>query len=282
MGKSKIQWTDYTYNEWISCTAISEACKFCYAEKFATRYGFSEWGPTAKRNRVSESTRKNPYRWGRKAIKENTRFRVFCSSLSDVFDDHESIHKEWRDNIFKSMRETSGGLDWLLLSKRPNNFIKYLPSDWSDGYKNAWLGVTIENKRRADERISHLINTPAYVRYISVEPIFERFELPDYGINQIIIGGESGPISKIRELDLNVVRYMIDQSKEKGIKVFFKQTGSILAKKLKLKDGHGGDFDEYPPALDWLKIREIPDPHPSFQLFPPNPEDINEDLKLEL
>ncbi|MEK6882448.1 MAG: DUF5131 family protein, partial [Nanoarchaeota archaeon] len=100
-------------------------------------------------------------------------------------------------------------------------------------------------------------------------------------IDWVIYGGESGPISKIRELDLSAVRYMIDQAKEKGIKVFFKQTGSILSKKLKLKDGHGGTFEEYPELLEWLKIREIPDSHPSYITIP-KLEEVEDEYKLQL
>ena len=283
MGLTKIQWSDFTQNFWIGCSRVKKErmCSFCYAEKFSERWNFAKWGEEGNRHKTSESNWKKPYAWNRKAIKEGVRYKVFCSSLSDIFDDHKSIPQEWRDNLFKTIRETQN-LDWLLLTKRPENYTKFLPADWIEGYRNVWMGVSIGDKRGRDARMDHFLNTPAYVRFISGEPLLERFELPDYGITQFICGGESGPISKIGELDLNVVRYMIDQAKEKGIKVFFKQTGSILSKKLKLKDGHGGDFDEYPPALDWLKIREVPDPHPSFQLFPPNPEDINEDLKLEL
>lgn len=258
--ETKIQWCDYTFNPWIGCEKVSPACKFCYAEQFADRYGYAKWGPNGARQKTADSTWKKPYALDRKAKKERTRFKVFCASLADVFDDHSSINQEWRDELFKMIKETPN-LDWLLLTKRPENFKKFLPADWGTGYENVWLGISVENVHYANERIIDLLETPAICRFISAEPLLGPFDLPDKGIDWIIIGGESGHITKIRKLDLAIVRQMIESAKKNGIKVFFKQLGGIASKALKITfDKSGSDFDKYPPVLDWLKIREFPAP----------------------
>lgn len=283
MGEnSKIQWTDNSFNPWIGCTKISEACKFCYAEQWANRYGHATWGDNGSRNKTADANWKNPYKWNRQANKEGVRRRVFCSSLADVFENHPQIKQEWRDELFKIIKLTTN-LDWLLLTKRPENFSKYLPSDYIEGYANVWLGCSIENKKRMEERMDFLINTPAHVHFVSAEPFLEYFELPEHGLDWLIIGGESGPVTKIRKMELSHVKRMIDQAKEKGIKVFFKQLGSVLSKEHKLADGHGGNFDQYTELLNWLKVREIPDSHPSFStLFKSEHKIENEQQNLNL
>ncbi|MEK6882401.1 MAG: DUF5131 family protein, partial [Nanoarchaeota archaeon] len=90
---SKIQWCHNTQNFWIGCSKVDQLCKNCYAEKLSDRWGYAEWGANGKRNKTSDSNWKKPYQWNRKAIKEGVRYRVFCASLSDVFDDHESIQQ---------------------------------------------------------------------------------------------------------------------------------------------------------------------------------------------
>lgn len=279
---SKIQWTTgQTFNPWIGCTKIDALCQNCYAEKFAERYGYAKWGEKGVRHKTSAANWKKPYAWNRKAQKEGVRYRVFCASLSDVFDDHESIKQEWRDELFTIIKNTPN-LDWLLLTKRPENYIKFLPQDWGHGYPNVWLGVSVGDKLGAVQRLDLLVSTPAAIRFISAEPLVERFPIPDEGIDWIICGGESGTLNKIRQLDLFDVKGLIDFCKRKGVKFFFKQLGSILSKKYNLQDGHGGTFEQYPAGLEWLKIREIPDSHPSFITIP-EPEDIqDEPLKLDI
>lgn len=254
---SKIQWTDHTFNPWIGCTKVSEACKFCYAEVFAGRYMKIGWGDHYNRHKTT-STWGKPLAWNRKAEKEGKRYRVFCASLADVFEDHPSIKQEWRDELFQLIRDTPH-LDWLLLTKRPENYVRFLPADWGDGYQNVWLGTTAETQRRYNERAVILSSTPAKIRFMSFEPLLDVISLnPDYKLDWVIIGGESGFKKDARKLHLSQVKLVFEKAKVQGTKIFFKQLGTILSKEHKLLDGHGGNFDEYPPALDWLKVREIP------------------------
>src|SRR4051812_12830372 len=100
MGKdSKIQWTDHTFNPWVGCTKVSPACKFCYAEKYATRWSIAKWGDNP-RHKTADGNWAKPHSWNRAAEKEGKRRRVFCASLADIFDDHSSIAKGWRDQLF--------------------------------------------------------------------------------------------------------------------------------------------------------------------------------------
>ncbi|MEM1372623.1 MAG: DUF5131 family protein, partial [Pseudomonadota bacterium] len=86
---SGIEWTDHTFNPWTGCTKISPACDNCYAEAWSQRFGHVEWGAHGARRRTK--TWGKPVQWNRKAAKEGRRFRVFCASLADVFDNHRSI-----------------------------------------------------------------------------------------------------------------------------------------------------------------------------------------------
>jgi hypothetical protein len=122
MENSKIQWCDHTFNPWIGCQHVSPGCDRCYAETLMDhRYGKVQWGPHGKRKRTSEGYWKQPFSWAKAARESGTRPRVFCASLADVFDNQ--VPQEWRDDLFRLIRATPE-LDWLLLTKRPQNIIK--------------------------------------------------------------------------------------------------------------------------------------------------------------
>jgi protein gp37 len=171
MGEvSKIEWTDATFNPWIGCTKVSAACDNCYAEAWDKRHGGARWGAKAERKRTK--TWGDPRKWQRQAdafeAEHGRRRRVFCASLADVFDNQ--VPPEWRCDLWDLIRECDR-LDWLLLTKRPQNIAKMLPPDWGDGWPHVWLGTTAENQTEADRRIPHLLATPAAVRFVSAEPL---------------------------------------------------------------------------------------------------------------
>ena len=169
---SAIEWTDATFNPWIGCTKISPACDHCYAEDWAKRYGWPAWG--GERRRTSASTWRQPVKLNAKAIAEGRRIRVFCASLADVFDNQ--VPAEWRDDLWSLIR-TTPALDWLLLTKRPQNIAKMLPADWGAGYPNVSLGTTVEDQERADKRIPALLAAPAVRRFLSCEPLLGAVDL---------------------------------------------------------------------------------------------------------
>jgi protein gp37 len=180
---SGISWTDHTFNPWIGCTKISAACDHCYAETLATQRLGVQWGPHAERRLTKPSTWNMPRRWNRQAEREGRRFRVFCASLADVFDNQAP--EEWRAGLWQIIHDTPH-LDWLLLTKRPQNVRKMLPDPavgqhpaWGDGWANVWLGTTVESQREADLRIPHLLDVPAAVRFLSMEPLLEAVDLTD-------------------------------------------------------------------------------------------------------
>jgi protein gp37 len=173
MGKdSKIEWTDHTFNPWIGCTKVSEGCENCYAERLMDkRLGRVEWGPSGTRSRTSESYWQAPYRWDREAAGSNERVKVFCASLSDVFEDRPELGP-WRLDLWDLIEETAN-LTWMLLTKRPQNVLDFVPELWKHGYwpAHVWLGVSAGTQDEADTNIPVLLRTPAAVRFVSAEPL---------------------------------------------------------------------------------------------------------------
>lgn len=258
---SKIEWTDHTFNPWIGCTKVSEGCKHCYAETLMDkRYGRVEWGPQGARVRTSAANWKKPLAWNRKAAAEGKRARVFCASLADVFEDKPDQPEMygWRAELF-DMIELTPNLDWLLLTKRPENVMLMLPrewqrySEWGCPPKNFWIGTSVENQEQADKRIPELLNIPAAVRFLSMEPLLGPVSLDNgetswltchgactdesedvcrsfeytnkcfHGIDWVIVGGESG--AHARPMHPDWVRSIRDQCQAAGVPFFFKQWG---------------------------------------------------------
>ena len=148
----RASWTDDTSQReltipWIGCTKVSAACDHCYAEAWDHRFGGERWGPHANRTRTK--TWGNPIKWNRQAEGAPERPRVFVASLADVFDNHKSILTSWRRELWALIRQCPN-LDFLMLTKRPQNIPRYLPEDWGDGYPNVWLGATVESQKEAD------------------------------------------------------------------------------------------------------------------------------------
>jgi len=262
MGKnSLIQWTDHTFNPWRGCMKVSEGCKNCYAEQLVTRrQGLQVWGQDAPRKIAAESTWREPLRWNKQAAQVGERRRVFCASLADVFEDYrgpsqaEISTARWR---LWRLIEVTPALDWLLLTKRPQNVTGYVPPDWVQQQwpANVWVGCTVENQERATERLPWLLSIPAPVRFVSYEPAlgpvdWTRLQVvaprppngpgaylnaltghvagPDdilpYHIDWLIVGGESG--LGARPLDITWARTAVQQCKGAGVSVFVKQLGA--------------------------------------------------------
>ncbi len=209
MGEgSKIEWTHHTFNPWRGCTHVSPGCEHCYAEALSKRNPaqLGTWGAGGERVIASESYWKQPERWNRAAEKAGDRHRVFCASLADVFEDRpELIEPRWR--LFSLIADTPH-LDWLLLTKRPENArvlgvgnfwldinawrleqgLSVIPGGMTDiardGLPNVWLGTTVEDQRRADERIPILLDTPAAVRFRAGGPGRVLDELPSADVGR--------------------------------------------------------------------------------------------------
>ncbi len=176
MGEnSKIEWTDHTFNAWIGCQKVSPGCANCYAEALMDlRYGKVKWGPNGERKVTSDANWKLPLRWNRQAEKEGVRRRVFCCSLADVFEGRPEVIF-WREELFRLIDSTPH-LDWLLLTKRPENIVRMWPGE---ARKNVWLYTSIENQECSDERIPHLLKCRDLVPVLglSVEPLLGPIDL---------------------------------------------------------------------------------------------------------
>ncbi len=273
---TKIQWADATFNPWIGCAKVSPGCKNCYAEnttraRVLRAQGHETWGKGAKRDRTSAATWKNPVKWnkwltcpkcGRSTEAGNEtcgtpdphtgwcegelrRRRVF-PSLCDWLD--EEVPIEWLADFLKLIYDTPN-LDWLLLTKRPENFEERVnaayefshgetwQSLWTQGEapSNVWIGTSCEDQQRADERIPELLKIPAKVRFLSLEPLLGPIDMkyPTFngadsldsltGIHWAIVGGESG--SGARDCDAAWIRSIVEQCKAAGVKPFVKQLG---------------------------------------------------------
>jgi protein gp37 len=252
-----IEWCDHTFNPWWGCTKVSPGCARCYAEAFARRVGHAIWGDRAPRRFFGDAHWEDPRRWASRALAEKRRFRVFCASMADVFEDRRDLDYE-RHRLWLLINETPE-LDWLLLTKRIENVRRMLPELWRVPPRpNVWLGATVEDQDRAADRIVELLRTPAALRWVSYEPAlelvdFERLRVASArgpgardrlnaltgalvsgatgrvierlpALDWIVCGGESGPGA--RPCDVAWLRRTLERCRENGVPCFVKQLGA--------------------------------------------------------
>jgi protein gp37 len=255
-ANSKIEWTHHTFNIVWGCQKVSPACTNCYAAEFAQGWPHQHdgikkpllWGPGSERKTLSDGYWKDPEAWDRKAAKAGERHRVFCSSMADVFEDHPTVNEQ-RERLWKLIDATPN-LDWLLLTKRPENLERFLP--WYESGlspKNVWLGVTAENQKYLDIRVPKLLLAAARVHFISYEPALGPIDASFYlqcemckgeagvqceggvcpncmnmpRLDWVICGGESG--QSARPMHPEWARSIRDQVAAAAKNFFFKQWG---------------------------------------------------------
>ncbi len=237
---SKIEWTTHTFNPWWGCTKVSDGCKFCYAELLSNRYGHDVWGADKQRRLLSDKHWEEPLKWNTRAQADGIRYRVFCASMADVFEENAPAGEVGR--LWQIIRQTPM-LDWQLLTKRPERISANLPDDWGFGYTNVWLGTSVEDERVID-RIGHLIKVSAVVHFLSLEPLIGPLpSLPLENIQWVIVGGESGP--RARPIDEQWVIDIRRQCRNASVPFFFKQWGGVN----KARNGRalrGRFYDEMP------------------------------------
>lgn len=225
-AESKIEWTDHTFNGWWGCVKVSPACDFCYAEKFAHRYFQNLWGKGSGRRFFGEKHWNEPLKWNRDAAKEGKRKKVFCGSMMDIMESRQDLN-EPRERIYILTGETPW-LNWLFLTKRPNQYLNKLPKAWMNHPRNnVWLGTTVESDKYLF-RIDQLKSVPAVVHFLSIEPLIEEIHLTEEhldGIEWVIVGGESGS-KEARPMNPEWVRKIRDLCIKCGVDFFFKQWGN--------------------------------------------------------
>lgn len=217
---TKIEWASHTFNPWIGCQKVSAGCDHCYAEAMMDhRYGKVQWGPKGKHIRTSDANWRKPRQWAKSA--NGSRPRVFCASLADWLDN--KVPKQWREDLAVLIDETPQ-LDWLLLSKRLENFAKLAPWHDDDIPRNVWLGTTCEDQENFDRRWPILRDIPVAVRFISYEPAIGPLRLGDARPSWVICGGESGPGA--RYMEPAWAAELKAECKAAGVAFFMKQMSS--------------------------------------------------------
>lgn len=321
MQQTSIEWTDFSVNVvrarnketgkvFNFCERVSPGCAKCYASRMAVRFGLFDY-IKSNREKVEFFLDEGKLR---SILRRKKPARIFLEDTSDLFGDW--VSDEWLDKIFAVMAMTAH-LTYQILTKRPERMATYLNNDcledrltelWQDGdpdketwnlllpFSNVWLGVSVEDQQRADERIPHLLRCPTAVRWLSCEPLLRPVDLtsvrvpgrlPEWNvltgeryfcggltcrsegghpkIDWVVIGGESGPGARPCHLDW--IRSLVRRCQEAGTPCFVKQVGARalshtegeLEFYLKTRDHKGGDQAEWPEDL---RVRQFPEVFP--------------------
>jgi protein gp37 len=238
-GKSKIEWTESTWNPVTGCTKISDGCANCYAERLAKR--LKAMGQPNYQNGFEVTMHERMLDYPSKIKIPQT---IFVNSMSDLF--HEKIPLEYIQRVFNVM-EKAHWHQFQVLTKRAERLAELAQSlNWSP---NIWMGVTVENSECL-HRIDFLRTVNAQVRFLSIEPLLSSLPSLDLsGIDWVIVGGESGPGARPMQADW--VREIRGNCIDHSIPFFFKQWGGINKKQSgKILDGR--TWEEKPNS----KIKE--------------------------
>lgn len=230
MAATTIEWTEATWNPVTGCSKISPGCSHCYAERMAKRLKAMGQPNYARGFEVAihEAALALPLSWKKPRM-------VFVNSMSDLF--HEEVPDEFIRSVFGVMA-SANWLQFQVLTKRSQRIADVASQVvWP---ANVWMGVSVENKDFAF-RVDHLRQTPAAVKFISIEPMLGPIHGMDLtGIGWVIVGGESGPGA--RPMDPEWVRDIRDQCLAARVPFFFKQWGGTRKKSAgKLLDGRTWD-----------------------------------------
>ncbi|MPZ21455.1 MAG: DUF5131 family protein [Luteitalea sp.] len=243
--RSRIEWTDATWNPVRGCTKVSPGCKFCYAEAFAERFRGVPGHPFSEGFdlRLVPEKLHEPLRW-------HAPRKIFVNSMSDLF--HEAVPVDYVARVGDVMRRA----DWhtfQVLTKRHQRMLRLLSGElrWMADLPHVWYGVSVETRKYGLPRLDALRRAPVRVRFASIEPLLEDLgEIDLQGINWVIVGGESGPDARPmrEEWVLNIQH----QCAWHGVAFFFKQWGG----RRKHKTGrqlNGRTYDEFP--VDFHRTR---------------------------
>jgi protein gp37 len=227
---SPISWTFYTWNPWIGCVWCAPECNLCYAVLVAARYGVG-WGKDADRHFPKDAMAK-PYRWNRKAQKTGEVPIVFTASLADVFEDNDQL-TERRAEVFKIIEDCTS-LDFLLLTKRPDNVKRMVPKEWLDDWPDHVMIGTSVGHPSSYKKLDYLLEIPAKTRVVSAEPLLAEVDFEPWlskrnedgspAIAAVMIGGQTGKTAKAMEPEW--ARKLIRCCEEHGVIPHFKQHGA--------------------------------------------------------
>ncbi len=218
--KSKIEWTDATWNPVRGCTKISPGCAHCYAETFAERFRGVPGHPYEQGFdlRLVPEKLTEPLRWSKPRT-------VFVNSMSDLF--HKDVSDEYILSVVDVMR-TANWHTYQVLTKRSERLGEMLQTKLRDAADepHIWWGVSVENRKHGIPRIDHFRSAPAAVRFLSIEPLLEDLgDIDLAGIHWVIVGGESGPGA--RPMQRAWVVRIRNQCRRAKVPFFFKQWGGV-------------------------------------------------------
>lgn len=281
MAETKIEWAHYTLNPWRGCTKVSEGCKNCYADKMSVRNPrvLGVWGPSGTRPVAVESYWRQPLKWNAEAQAAGEIRRVFCGSLMDIFEGEDTMPADaWRNvqqarGRLYDIIEKTPHLEWLLLTKRPENILPLINFEWRDDGipSNIRFGTSVEDQKTAHERIPKLLDV-GHKNFLSMEPLLGPVDLthiqfpnelgnieewnalddtsddPSYKgggkcIDWVIVGGESG--GHARAMDPAWPRSIRDQCQAAGVPFLFKQWGEYAPNWLNDDDGNKIEGSEW-------------------------------------
>jgi len=236
--KSAIEWTDATWNPVRGCMKVSPGCKNCYAATFAERFRGVPGHPYEQGFdlRLVPEKLDAPLRW---SIGRN----IFVNSMSDLF--QVEVPSDYVMEVADVMRRA----DWhvfQILTKRSERMRDMLSGELRElgSLPHIWWGVSVEDRKYGIPRIDHLRETPAAVRFLSIEPLLEDLgEIDLAGISWVIVGGESGPGA--RPMKREWVTSILDQCEAERVPFFFKQWGGVRKKKAG-RELNGRTYDYMP------------------------------------
>jgi protein gp37 len=245
---SQIEWTDATWNPVRGCTLITPGCDHCYAQTFAERFRGVPGHPYEQGFdlRLVPEKLAEPLRW-------KTPKMIFVNSMSDLY--HKDVPEDYVEAVCRVMQRA----DWhtyQVLTKRSSRMRHLLQTRlrFAADLQHVWWGVSIEDRAHGLPRLEHLRQTPATVRFLSVEPLLEDLGPIDLtGIHWVICGGESGPGA--RPMHKEWVLSLRDQCDRAGVPFFFKQWGGVRKGKTG-RELDGRTYDAIPPRVQ----RPVPDP----------------------
>jgi len=235
---SSIEWTDATWNPVRGCTKISPGCKHCYAETFAERFRGVPGHPYERGFdlRLVPEKLEEPLKWKRPR-------KIFVNSMSDLF------HPDVPDSYIVEVCNVMMKADWhqyQVLTKRSERLSQLLNKRlrFATVSSHVWWGVSVEDRRYGLPRIEHLRDTPASIKFLSIEPLLEDVGVVNLkGIDWAIVGGESG--RGARKMEKQWVVNLLRQCRRQDVRFFFKQWGGTN-KKAAGRHLNGRTYDELP------------------------------------
>ena len=235
MNKTKIQWTEMTWNPITGCTKISDGCMNCYAARMAKR--LKAMGNPRYINEFDVTIHRDLFNVPLEIKQPKI---IFVNSMSDLF--HAEVPDEDIISIFRTMNNAEWH-NFQILTKRPERLLKMDEAGLLNWTPNIWMGITVENDKYLN-RIDYLRRTHAKIKFLSCEPLLSDLREMDLtDIDWVIVGGESGPNS--REIKVEWVTEIRDLCKKKEVPFFFKQWGGKNKKKSG-RELEGKTYSEYP------------------------------------